>query len=224
MKHITSTTLLRLQTMTDVYLQKNSTSGDQPTQGITCSTLHRKPTFFESFLSDFDEPTPDAPDSPADPGENLDFVSSSNHDSTNFNNLPSEAPVNSLDTLLTSILSDELVPPSDDVLGLPPNPEENSESHLNNHNNGNNYSGTHDNNANDNSNTTNGVPPTPPTGAPFKRAAPAPKDSEASESSPKKPRETRDASDIESETSLQRPPPGAPTATNTGSSPNTTTN
>merc|ERR1712200_395660 len=71
---------------------------------------------------------------------------------------------------------------------------------------------------------TNGsVPPTPPARAPFKRPAPAPKDSEASESIQKRPRETRDAPDIESETPLQRPPPEAPPATNTGSSLNTTT-
>merc|ERR1712200_24378 len=72
--------------------------------------------------------------------------------------------------------------------------------------------------------TEGSVPATPPARAPFKRPAPAPKDSEASESSPKKTRETRDVPDIESGTPLQRPPPEAPPATNTGSSPNTTTN
>jgi len=45
----------------------------------------------------------------------------------------------------------------------------------------------------------------------------------ASESIQKRPRETRDAPDIESETPLERPPPEAPPATNTGSSLNTTT-
>jgi len=68
------------------------------------------------------------------------------------------------------------------------------------------------------------VSPTPPAGALLKRPAPAPKDSEASESSPKRPKETRDVPDIESETPLQRPPPEAAPATNTGSSLNTTTN
>merc|ERR1712012_884773 len=67
------------------------------------------------------------------------------------------------------------------------------------------------------------VPPTPPARAPFKRPAPAPKDSEASESSPKRPRETRDPPDIESKTPLQKPPPEAPPAPDTGYSPNTTT-
>merc|ERR1712038_1989639 len=68
-------------------------------------------------------------------------------------------------------------------------------------------------------------PPTPPAGALLKRPAPAPKHSEASESSPKRPKETRDVPDIESETPLQRPPVimRAAPATNTGSSPNTTT-
>merc|ERR1711963_638788 len=71
--------------------------------------------------------------------------------------------------------------------------------------------------------TDGSVPQTPPARAPFKRAAPAPKDSEASESIQKRPRETRDAPDIESETPLERPPLEAAPATNTGSSPNTTT-
>merc|ERR1712012_926191 len=67
------------------------------------------------------------------------------------------------------------------------------------------------------------VAPTPSARAPFKRPAPAPKDSKTSESSPKRPRETRDAPDIESMTPLQKPPPEAPPAPNTGFSPNTTT-
>ena len=72
--------------------------------------------------------------------------------------------------------------------------------------------------------TDGSVPSTQPARAPFKRPAPAPKDSEASsESSPKKTRETRDAPYIESEAPLGRPPPEAPPATNTGSSPNKTT-
>merc|ERR1712012_1307523 len=67
------------------------------------------------------------------------------------------------------------------------------------------------------------VAPTPSARAPFKRPAPAPKDSKTSESSPKRPRETRDPPDIESKTPFQKPPPEAPPAPNTGFSPNTTT-
>merc|ERR1712012_404339 len=67
------------------------------------------------------------------------------------------------------------------------------------------------------------VTPTPSARAPFKRPAPAPKDSKTSESSPKRPRVTRDPPDIESKTPLQKPPPEAPPAPNTGFSPNTTT-
>jgi len=105
--------------------------GDYTSQGIPSSKPKRKPTPFEEYLLlDFDEPTPDASDSPAKPEKNVVFNPISNQDSTNYvnlNNITSES-----DAQFAAFLEhlDKFWPPSDDAVGLPPIPEENSESLL----------------------------------------------------------------------------------------------
>lgn len=105
--------------------------GDDTTPGIPSSKPKGKPTSFEDYLLlDFDEPTPDASDSPAKPEKNVVFNPSSNQDSTNYvnlNNITSES-----DAKFAAFLEhlDKFWPPSDDAVGLPPIPEENSVSLL----------------------------------------------------------------------------------------------
>jgi len=105
--------------------------GDYTSQGIPSNKPKRKPTpFEEDLLLDFDEPTPDASDSPAKLEKNVVFNTSSNQDSSNYvnlNNITSES-----DAQFAAFLEhlDKFWPPSDDAVELPPNPEENSESLL----------------------------------------------------------------------------------------------
>jgi len=105
--------------------------GDDTTPGIPSSKPKGKPTSFEDYLLlDFDEPTPDASDSPAKPEKNVVFNPISNQDSTNYvnlNNITSES-----DAQFAAFLEhlDKFWPPSDDAVGLPSIPEENSESLL----------------------------------------------------------------------------------------------
>jgi len=111
--------------------------GDYTSQGIPSSKPKRKPTpFEEDLLLDFDEPTPDASDSPAKLEKNVVFNPSSNQDSTNYVNLNNNASES--DAQFATFLEqlDKFLPPSDDAVGLPPIPEENYESLLFNQNEG----------------------------------------------------------------------------------------
>jgi len=105
--------------------------GDYTSQGIPSSKPKRKPTPFEEYLLlDFDEPTPDASDPPAKLEKNVVFNPSSNQDNINYVNLNNITGESDAQFAAFREHLDKFWPPSDDVVELPPNPEENSESLL----------------------------------------------------------------------------------------------